>query len=82
MLGNKPLVDQVDLPSEYLMAIDECRAKVGVQKAALDKEVAAIVARQTAKESGHDRNITSLLESHADEKKGLQRGPVGCDGVG
>lgn len=82
MLGNKPLVGQVELPSEYLVAIDECRVKVGPQKAGLDKEVEAIVARQTAKESGHDRSITSLLESHPDEKKGLQRGPVGCDGVG
>lgn len=48
----------------------------------LEKEVAAIVARQTVKETTGDRSITSLLEGYSGEEKALKRGQVGCDGVG
>ncbi|KAG0141216.1 hypothetical protein CROQUDRAFT_83465 [Cronartium quercuum f. sp. fusiforme G11] len=80
LLGNRT---KIDLPDSYLQAIEECRAKVGPQIIALEREVAGIVARQTATETSPTQSkIKSLLDGYTGDEKPLQRGRVGCDGVG
>lgn len=74
-------------------AVEACRHRGQVQKRVLDREVAKFVAAEDARKGQAmgalfpDSVVNQPVQGSGtmpvvDSKKGLQRGPVGCDGVG